>query len=76
MTTNRADACRARILSARITSEYLEMPGLSVTLAQACRLWNLDRSECTEALNSLLAVGFLRKSGGTYIRSDSGIVAA
>lgn len=76
MVIERADACRERILSARIVAEYLEMPGLSLTPAQACRLWNLDRAECVKALNGLLATGFLRKSGDSYIRIDSGSAAA
>lgn len=76
MVIDRADVCRERIVSARVIAEYLEMPGLALTPAQACRLWNLDPAECTKALSSLLATGFLRKSGDCYIRSDSGVVSA
>ena len=70
MLLDRADACRERILCARIIAEYLDLPKLSLTLLQACRLWNLDRSECADVLNSLVRTGFLRKSENTYIRSD------
>lgn len=28
-------------LTERIRGEFLEMPGLKLTTAQACRLWNL-----------------------------------
>ena len=46
-------------LEALIRAEYLEMPGLRLTLAQAARLWNIDRDTCVEALASLVGTGFL-----------------
>src|SRR5256885_1886520 len=33
-------------LDARVRGEYREMPGLHLTCAQACRLWQLDAIEC------------------------------
>ena len=36
-----------------LKAEYLEMPGLRLTLAQAQRLWNLDRDTCAGALNGV-----------------------
>jgi hypothetical protein len=33
-------------LVARIRGEYREMPGLRLTFAQACRLWQLDAPTC------------------------------
>ena len=36
------DDVTARILD-RVQSEFLEMPGLRLTSAQAARLWSLDR---------------------------------
>ena len=30
----------------RIRGEFLEMPDLKITTAQACRLWNLIDSQC------------------------------
>lgn len=42
-----------------IKAEYLEMPGLRLTRAQACRLWNLDGSICDRILADLVAAGFL-----------------
>ena len=35
------------------------MPGLRLTLAQAQRLWQVDRAECESALDALLQEGFL-----------------
>jgi DNA-binding IclR family transcriptional regulator len=52
-----------------VKAEYLEMPGLSLTLAQAQRLWNLDRATCVGALGQLVESGFLwRTEAGIYER--------
>ncbi|MBM3778984.1 MAG: hypothetical protein FJW23_12265 [Acidimicrobiia bacterium] len=51
----------------RIRSEYDEMPGLSVTLQQACRLWQIDEPTCRAALDTLVAEHFLRqRRDGAY----------
>jgi hypothetical protein len=55
-----------------VYSEYLEMPGLQLTLAQAVRLWNSDRDSCTQVLETLVDASFLRRAGGHYVRADSG----
>jgi hypothetical protein len=46
----------------RITAEYREMPGLSLTAAQAARLWGLDRAHCAAVLQALVAAGRLRRT--------------
>lgn len=57
----------------RIRGEYLEMPGLRVTFAQAQRLWDLDPAVCRLALESLVAEGFLRRADGDrYVRLSDG----
>jgi hypothetical protein len=57
---------------ARIRAEYLEMPGLSLTRAQAERLWGLDRAACEALLSALLESGFLRQTPrGGYVRGDA-----
>ena len=43
----------------RVRGEYLEMPGMSLTLAQACRLWQMDAPTCQAALDMLIAERFL-----------------
>ena len=48
-------------LVARVRGEYFEMPGLRVTLAQACRLWQVDMSRCEMLFEHLVRVGFLCK---------------
>ena len=55
----------------RIRGEFLEMPGLHLTLSQAARLWHLDPNTCQIALRALIDAGFLRQtSRGTFRRVD------
>jgi hypothetical protein len=55
-------------LVARVRGEYLEMPGLRLTFAQACRLWQLDAPACEMLLEQLVREAFLRKTlDGAYI---------
>jgi hypothetical protein len=53
-------------LLTRIKSEYREMPGLSLTLEQACRLWNLDRIACEETMAALVTDGSLVRTARGY----------
>ena len=45
----------------RIRGEYREMPGLRLSLSQACRLWHLDRATCEAALHALVHEHFLHQ---------------
>lgn len=55
-------------LVARIRGEYLEMPGLRLTFAQACRLWQVDAPTCETLLEQLVRDAFLYKTdNGAYI---------
>ena len=57
----------------RIRGEYLEMPGLALTLTQAQRLWGLDRGSVDQLLNTLVDGGFLfRTQDGQFMRYDAG----
>ena len=57
----------------RIYSEYLEMPGLRLTAAQAQRLWGLEADICADALRALVEAGFLRRTdAGLYVRLTEG----
>jgi hypothetical protein len=59
-------------LLARIRSEYLEMPGLRLTMLQARRLWGIDILMCSAALSALEAAGFLsRTRDGAYVLSTA-----
>jgi hypothetical protein len=56
----------------RARAEYLEMPGLRLTSAQAQRLWGLDRRTCEDLLATLTSVHFLaRTRDGSFILSAS-----
>jgi hypothetical protein len=44
---------------ARIRNEYVEMPGLILTLPQAARLWSLSESRSELLLSMLVEAGFL-----------------
>jgi hypothetical protein len=43
----------------RIRAEYLEMPGLRLTLEQAQRLCGVERAPCQKALDALVGEEFL-----------------
>lgn len=43
----------------RIRAEYAEMPGLTLTLRQVARLWDLDLNQSALLLGELTAEGFL-----------------
>ena len=49
-----------RRLMEQVRAEYEEMPGLSVTLSQARRLWAIDQETCGEVFGQLVARGLLR----------------
>ena len=54
----------------RIRSEFIEMPGLNLTLAQAARLWALDKPTSERLLGELVRSGFLfRGRNGAYLRA-------
>jgi hypothetical protein len=53
----------------RVQNEYLEMPGLKLTEAQARRLWGLDDNTCSVVLATLIKRGFLRRAAnGAFVR--------
>ena len=67
--TERRRRLDIRALVDRVREEYLEMPGLSLTLMQGCRLWAVDRDRCRMVLDILIDRGFLtRTSDGRFLR--------
>lgn len=59
------DATRA------IRDEYLDLPGLSLTLEQMQRLFRLDALTCESVTAALVDVSFLVRNGhGRYVRRD------
>ena len=60
----------------RVKGEYIEMPGLRLTIAQAQRLWGLDRAVCDALLGALVDAKFLfRTRDGAFVRSDHAVGA-
>jgi hypothetical protein len=56
----------------RAKQEYVEMPGLVLTIRQASRLWNLDTGVCHTLLSTLLREEFLSQTrDGAYLRRGS-----
>lgn len=57
-------------LALRIRREYEEMPGLHLTVQQACRLWGLGPDLCIALLNALVREGFLAQTRrGAFVRT-------
>ena len=65
MTTVHEDSITG--LLTRIRGEFLEMPGLRLTSAQAARLWSVDRRTSEWILDGLTTAGFLRHRQGAYL---------
>jgi len=60
------------LLLTRIRGEYQEMPGLRLTFAQACRLWQLDAATCRAVLQQLMGDRFLHQTtDGAYVAFSS-----
>ena len=58
----------------RIQGEFVEMPGLCLTTAQAQRLWGLDREVCSALLGALVDAKFLsRTREGSFVRQDGAL---
>jgi hypothetical protein len=57
----------------RIQGEFVEMPGLRLTAAQAQRLWGLDPQFCNALLGALVDAKFLSQTrDGAFIRTEGG----
>jgi hypothetical protein len=53
----------------RVRGEFLEMPGLQLTMPQAARLWGLDLTACNMVVHALVESAFLRWTpAGTIVR--------
>jgi hypothetical protein len=56
----------------RVKGEFLEMPGLRLTEAQARRLWGLEASACSALLGALVDAKFLfRTRDGAFMRVEN-----
>jgi hypothetical protein len=54
----------------RIWSEFQALPGLRLTVEQACRLFGGEPSVVVAALHDLVESGVLRQIGPYYVRAD------
>ena len=62
------EAKQIRDALTRIQADYLEMPGLKLTLHQGGRLWSMPLDLCEVALDVLVKAGFLAHTReGTYL---------
>jgi hypothetical protein len=48
------------------------MPGLRLTVPQAARLFNLDRAQCGQLLDTLVTAGALYTNGREYFGTNAG----
>jgi DNA-binding IclR family transcriptional regulator len=57
----------------RLRGEYLEMPGMNLTIEQVQRLCGIEPTMCERVLEALVEASFLRlSSDGTYARVTDG----
>lgn len=57
-------------LAVRVRAEFLEMPGLRLTLPEAQRLWGLDPEICAKVVDILVDRAVLRRRGATISLAD------
>ena len=62
-----------RTFAQHVHAEYAAMPGLSITLRQAQRLWAVDRQTCQALFSRLVARGVLRlTAAGRFVLAERG----
>jgi hypothetical protein len=76
MTDVQFESIAAVALEHRVRREYQDLPGMRLTLKQACRLWDTDGDESERALDRLVKSGFLQRVGPYYFRADLGRLTA
>lgn len=60
-------------LAQRARAEFREMPGMSLTTAQAARLWQLSPDTAEVLLAELVQAGFLVRKDGQRYRLPSSV---
>lgn len=60
-------------LARRARAEFREMPGMSLTTAQAARLWQLSPDTAEVLLAELVQTGFLVRRDGLRYRLPSAV---
>jgi hypothetical protein len=60
-----------RAVVERVRGEFMEMPGLQLTMPQAARLWGMEPEACQAVINALVESAFLRWTpAGTIVRVE------
>lgn len=60
------------VLVNRVRAEFIEMPGLQLTLPQAARLWGLEPTACRSVIDALVQTSFLRWTPkGMVVRAEA-----
>ena len=59
-------------LADRVRGEFMEMPGLQLTMPQAARLWGLEISACEQVVEVLVQSAFLRRTGSGAVTRAGG----
>ncbi len=44
----------------RVRADFMEMPGLELTIPQAVRLWTIGADDCRFVIDTLVDLGFLK----------------
>ena len=57
-------------LAIRIHTEFQQLPGLTLTLPQAQRLWGLPPDVCDRVVDVLIGRAVLKRSGRTLSLQD------
>jgi hypothetical protein len=68
-------AAPAQDIVGRVRAEFTEMPGLTLTVPQAQRLWGLDRSTCEWVIDRLTESGFLVRIRGDAVMARGEMTA-
>jgi hypothetical protein len=67
----RRDLPRREALVRRITAEFEELPGLSLSLRQAMKLLGVDEAACLRILDHLSRIGHIRRDARhLYVRRE------
>jgi hypothetical protein len=61
-----------RELCSRVQAEFVEMPGLRLTLAQAVRLFSIEPVQCQRVLGTLVHGGLLTTDGKAFASARIG----
>jgi hypothetical protein len=71
MARRREIEMHSRAVVDRVRGEFMEMPGLQLTMPQAARLWGMEPAACQAVIDALVESSFLRWTpAGTIVRVE------